>query len=130
MRTSKLFKALSLASAVTISSFGIWLTNQEYAFAVNVTPNGWCEHDGARYVIGNFDGKGGKDALCYDRAGSKWINFYSGRKWYTKSSWCTHTGSRIITRNENGDNRIDIVCIDNANHFFKLFAKPDGTFNF
>lgn len=130
MKTSKFFKVLSLASAVTISSFGICLMNQKSASAVDVTPTGWCEHSGAYIVTGNFDGKGGKDALCADSAGSKWINYANGKRWYTKSSWCTHPGSRIVARKENSDKYVDLNCRDSNGRIWVLYANSDGKFNF
>lgn len=130
MKTSKLFKALSLASAITISSFGMWLMKQGSASAVDVTPTGWCEHSGAYTVLGNFDGIGGKDALCADSAGSKWINYANGKRWYKKTSWCTHNGARIVARNENGDKRIDLVCRDTQGRYWIAYANKEGKFNF
>lgn len=131
MKTSKLFKAFSLASAVTISLFSMNLINQELASAVDVTPPDWCIHSGARIVLGNFDGKGGRDALCYDKAGSKWFNYANGKKWYVKTSWCTHKGSYIqAVRYNSSDNYYDLVCRDNKGGFWVTYALSNGHFLF
>ncbi|MCC5604675.1 hypothetical protein [Nostoc favosum] len=131
MKTSILFKAFSLASAVTISSFGMCLMNQEFVSAAEIKPEGWCVHSGARIVYGNFDGKGGIDALCYDRAGSKWINYANGERWYTKSSWCTHSGSYIAVLQMTSKNRTaDLLCRDVQGGRWTVNATEKGTFNF
>ncbi|MEH2211020.1 hypothetical protein [Nostoc sp.] len=131
MNTFKLFKAFSLASAVTISLFSMNLMNQKSASAVDVTPNGWCIHSGSYIVFGNFDGKGGRDALCADDQGSKWINYANGKRWYTKTSWCTHPGSRIKAIRLNNDNRYDLECQNRDGSVVqRREALPNGRFNF
>ncbi|MDF5738006.1 MULTISPECIES: hypothetical protein [unclassified Nostoc] len=130
MKTSKLFKAFSLASTVAISAFSICLTNQKSLADVNVTPPGWCVHAGARIVFGKFDADEGIDALCYDKAGSKWINYSDGEHFYAKTNWCTHEGSYIMAVKQNYDVNYDLICIDRNRGFWVINANPNGTFNF
>jgi len=80
--------------------------------------------------MGNFDGVGKRDALCADIAGSKWINYDSGKKWYKKSSWCTHPGSRIYAVKLNKDKRVDLRCRDSRGGDWKKWATEFGEFNF
>jgi len=130
MKTSTIGKLFSLASAATISSFGMWLINQEPAFALDITPSGWCTHTNSYIVFGDFDGSGNRDALCTDSEGGKWINFASGVKWSTQSSWCTHSGSRITSYDINHDKRDDLACKDTKGGYWERLAPKSGQFEF
>jgi hypothetical protein len=130
MKTSKLFKAFGLATAVTISSFGMWLVNQVSASAVNITPGDWCVHAGSYIVFGDFDGDNRKDALCADTQGGKWINYGNGGRWFTRSSWCTHQGARIYAAFLNSDKNQDLECIDSQNRVARITATKSGKFRF
>jgi hypothetical protein len=129
MKTSKLCKLFSLVSAATISSFGMWLINQGTAFAVDITPSGWCIHSGSYIVFGYFDGDGKRDALCADFGAGKWINYGDGDQWSTQSSWCTHSGSRIYAYDVTQDDQDDLVCKDSKGGYWELPASNSGGFD-
>lgn len=103
--------ALSLVGAVASAS------------AHDVTPKGWCTHSGSYIVLGNFDGKGGRDALCADSAGAKWINYENGKKWDTKSPWCTHSGARIYAVHLDKNKKQDLQCRDNKGGKWNLISQ-------
>ncbi len=130
MKTSKLFKAFGLATAVTISSFGMWLVNQGSASAVDITPKGWCVHAGSYIVYGDFDNDNRRDALCADHGKGKWINYGDGRQWYTQSSWCTHAGAHIRVVALDRDGYDDLECTDTQGGIWYKYADDSGEFDF
>ncbi|MBR8840696.1 MAG: VCBS repeat-containing protein [Stigonema ocellatum SAG 48.90 = DSM 106950] len=130
MKTSKFFKAFGLATAVTFSSFGMWLVNQGSASAVDITPKGWCVHAGSYILYGDFDGDNRTDALCADHGNGKWINYGNGRTWYKQSSWCTHAGAYIHVVDLDRDGYDDLECRDTHGSIWYEYADYLGKFDF
>jgi len=94
-------------------------------------PLGWCNHNGARLHIGNFNGDRRDDMLCHDiNNGHKWVAYakgqgsFTGTDWERSMSWCNHAGARLYIGNFNGDRRDDMLCHD-TNNGHKWIAYSD-----
>ena len=93
----------------------------------------WCGHQGAHLLIGDFNGDGRSDMMCYDRS-HKWVSLaalggtFAGTSWDKADGWCNHAGSSIQVGDFNGDRRDDLICHDNHGRSWVMFAQPGGRF--
>jgi V8-like Glu-specific endopeptidase/endonuclease/exonuclease/phosphatase (EEP) superfamily protein YafD len=93
----------------------------------------WCNHDGSRLLIGDFNGDGRSDLLCHDAAGNKWtalansLGEFTGTSWSAGMNWCSN-GSQLFVGKFNGDRRSDMLCHDSAGHKWLSNARRDGSF--
>jgi RHS repeat-associated protein len=81
--------------------------------------SGWCNHAGAMFGVGDFDGNGKTDLFCHDRiptlGGNTWIalsngvnGFWDGSVW--RAGWCNAAGNMFGTGDFNGDGKTDLFC--------------------
>ncbi|XP_048584416.1 neurogenic locus notch homolog protein 1 isoform X2 [Nematostella vectensis] len=95
---------------------------------------GWCSHSGAKLLIGDFNGDGRDDMLCYDN-NRKWVSLaqpggsFKGTSWEKAGGWCSHSGSSIYVGDFNGDKRDDLMCHDTAGKSWVMLAQAGGSFS-
>jgi FG-GAP-like repeat len=123
----KLYTSLSLSgvlSSVTLLSIVTSFTLSNHANA-----QGFCTHQGAYKISGDFDGDRIKDTLCTDSEGRKWIAYGNGRLWENLSTkWCSHGDSSIRVGDFNGDGRSDLLCHDLGGRNWIVYANAEGNF--
>ena len=91
----------------------------------------WCSHAGSRLMIGDFNGDGRSDLLCYDK-NHKWISLaqpggsFVGTSWDMATAWCSHAGSSIYIADFNGDLRDDLLCHDTVGRNWVMLAMAGG----
>ncbi|KAK3733091.1 hypothetical protein QZH41_017436, partial [Actinostola sp. cb2023] len=94
---------------------------------------GWCSHAGSRLMIGDFNGDGRSDMLCYDKT-TKWVSLaqpggsFVGTSFQKTTGWCSHAGSSIYIADFDGNLRDDLLCHDNTGRNWVMLAQPGGTF--
>ncbi len=79
---------------------------------------GFCNGNETRQlVIGDFNGDGRSDLLCYDaKISGKWISYatssgtFGGIDVTINNAWCTSQGTRLYVGDVNGDGRDDLIC--------------------
>jgi hypothetical protein len=83
----------------------------------------WCTaSDTRQLLIGDYDGDGREDLLCYDFiSGSQFIDYagangeFSGTNWSrANASFCNEDRQRVFVGDFNGDQRADLYCHDFA----------------
>lgn len=94
---------------------GFWGTDWDYT-------QSWCIDGGEKLFVGDFNGDGRDDLLCYANAGRKRIDFadsygrFYGTDFDTQAypsaaqNWCTNSGESIYVGDYNGDGKDDLLC--------------------
>jgi hypothetical protein len=80
----------------------------------------WCTAtDTRQLLVGDFDGNGRDDLLCFDPAsGALFIDRalgnapFTGTDWSFAAGWCTGSDQRVSVGDFNGDGRTDLYCHD------------------
>lgn len=126
-----------------IDFLGLWGTDWDRT-------DGWCTASGESLVVGDYNGDGRDDLLCYVRpgfvdAGRKRIDFADGfGKFYgtnfdtqdypsADQAWCASAGEKILVGDFNGDGKDDLLCFVSAGYANEGrkridFANGSGTF--
>jgi hypothetical protein len=129
---------------------GFWGTDWDTLDYPESTDQNWCINSGELLFIGDFDGDGQDDLLCYVRrgytnAGRKRIDFadpwgkFHGADFDTldyptaAQTWCTNEGESIFVGDFNGDGKDDLLCYVAAGYDYygrkRLdYANSAGTF--
>jgi hypothetical protein len=78
---------------------------------------GWCDFAGADIRVGDYNGDGRDDLLCFSSiGGSFWIDYadasgeFTGTNWQMATDWCNSNGATLFVGDVNGDSRDDLVC--------------------
>lgn len=100
------------------------------------TQSGWCNSSEAqRLYIGDFDGQGSDDLLCFNRdTGAMYIDYaengFSGTDWNATPGWCDAAASRrLYVGAFNSDSRDDLLCHDlDTGELWIDYASSSGRF--
>ncbi|XP_071950348.1 uncharacterized protein [Antedon mediterranea] len=76
---------------------------------------GWCNHNAAEILIGDFNKDKRSDMMCSDTTGRKWIAYsekdgsFTSTSWQKEMGWCT-SDNKLIIADVNGDGGDDMIC--------------------
>jgi hypothetical protein len=96
----------------------------------------WCNGPNDELHVGDFDGDGRTDLLCFDRvSGLESIDYadrwghYSGTDWQGAGGWCNHATAARYVGDFDGDGRTDLLCHDTVRGW-KWIDYADGAGHF
>jgi hypothetical protein len=100
--------------------------------------NAWCKHAGSEFHVGDFNGDGRTDTLCWTRnTGSYDIEYadapgnYVGQNEWERhgTSFCNSSSSRLVIGDFNGDARADLMCHNSTSGVLQIdYADSNGAF--
>jgi hypothetical protein len=96
----------------------------------------WCSEEKARFHIGDFNGDGSDDLLCYDKTDGRWLTMMAnGNGTFAPGGWspaaicAVRDDIEIHVGDFNGNGRDDMLCHNKADGTELIaFAEANGSF--